>query len=92
LLANFEAQFAAEYHFDQDEIWRQAHAVANEAAATIAERCRELGVPARFAPRVELDWYDRGENASRQRRAELRGVAQTRNAAIEQAVRAEIER
>jgi hypothetical protein len=49
----------------------------------------QLGVPERFRPRIDLYWYGRGENASRERRVELRRVATTRLVELE---RAEIER
>jgi hypothetical protein len=96
LLADFERMLAAQYSFDQDDVWREAAKRANEivdeAQAAISERCRELGIPARFAPGLARQWYSRGENASRQRRAELRKVAVTRIAAMEKAAFAEIER
>lgn len=44
----------------------------------IAERCRKLGISERFRPRLEVHWYRRGENALKDRRAELCKVAQTR--------------
>jgi hypothetical protein len=31
--ADFAAQLAADYSFDQDEVWKQAHAAAREATA-----------------------------------------------------------
>lgn len=40
--------------------------------------CQELGIPAKFRPGINLNWYDRGENLAAQRRAELRKVAGTR--------------
>jgi hypothetical protein len=96
LLAEFERLLAAEYSFDQDDTWReakkQADATVVEAQAIIAERCRELGIPARFAPGLNCYWHGRGENGSKDRRNELRKVATTRIAAIEKAAIAEIER
>jgi hypothetical protein len=87
LMADFEQQLASQYSFDQDEIWREAAALAeravNEAKATIAARCAELGIPAKFSPGLGLHTYNRGENALEQRRRELRLVAKTRIAAIE---------
>jgi hypothetical protein len=47
LLADFEAQLAAEYAWDDDGVWADASRIAKEAIADgnthIAERCRELG-------------------------------------------------
>jgi hypothetical protein len=87
LMADFEQQLASQYSFDQDEIWKQANEAAqravDEAQAIIAARCLELGIPTKFAPGIGLGWYKRGENAAKERRAELRLVAKTRIAAIE---------
>ncbi len=81
LLAEFERQSAAIYAYDDDSTWKAAHAAADEAVreaqAQVARRCRELGIPPEFAPHLELSWYDRGQNAVAQRRAELRRVAKT---------------
>jgi adenylate kinase len=41
---------------------------------------------------VELYWYKRGENASKERRDELRKVAQSRAAALVKGAKARIER
>jgi hypothetical protein len=96
LLAEFERHLAAEYSFDQDDTWREAMRRAKEAVAeaskVVAARCAELGIPARFAPDLCCNWYLRGENGSKSRRAELRKVATTRIAASERAAIAEIER
>jgi hypothetical protein len=95
-LAEFEGEVASVYHIDDDAVWREAHAAASkataEAKAKIAERCRELGIQERFAPTVEIAWYSRGENASRDRVTELRRVAKTRFDAEGKAAKAEIER
>jgi hypothetical protein len=96
LLAEFEQQMASEYSYDQDAVWKAAAAAADrevkKAAAQIAERCRELGIPDRFAPGLHLSWYDRGENAVGKRRTELRFVAKSRIAEIEKTARSAIER
>lgn len=96
LLADFEAQVAREYAWDEEEVWVEAHKIAKdalgEANELIAARCRELGIPKRFAPGLSYGWYDRRENASKQRRAELRKVAQTRLAAMEKGAKVQIDR
>jgi hypothetical protein len=96
LMADFERQLSTIYSFDQDEIWKEAHnaakQVAEQAQAQIAERCRELGIPKEFAPSLDFHWYGRGQNASKDRRAELRRMAQTAIAASEKAARTQIER
>jgi len=87
LLAEFEQQLASIYSWDQDEVWKEAHNAAVETvkatAQAIAERCEELGIPARFAPTISCSWSGRGENAIAQRRGELRSVARSRVDAIE---------
>ena len=94
--ADFAAQLAATYSFDQDAVWKQAQAAADEATEKareeIARRCRELGIPRSFAPTLGLHWYDRGENASAKRRAELTRVAHTKIDQLEKKARLEIER
>ena len=96
LLAEFEQQMASEDSYDQDTVWKAAAAAADlevkKAKAQIAERCRELGIPDRFAPGLHLSWYDRGENAVGKRRTELRFVARSRIAEIEKTARSTIER
>ena len=76
LLAEFDAQSAKIHHYDEDPIWQRVHAEAKEmmdrATVEIAARCRELGIPAEFAPGLEMFWHGRGHNAVASRRAELR--------------------
>jgi hypothetical protein len=96
LRADFEQQLASIYSFDNNETWAAAAKAAQAAAARadseIKAECQKLGIPARFAPGMSCLWYGRGENASAQRRVELRKVATTRIAAIAARARAEIER
>jgi hypothetical protein len=68
-------------------------AKASEAATSIdrelANRCRALGIPESFRPRISFHWQGRGENAFSARRTELRKAAlaridaMTRKAAVE---------
>jgi hypothetical protein len=94
LLADFENHLGQKYAFDQDEVWKKATIAAKaeieKANRAIAGQCAKLGIPARFAPEIEMHWYSRGENASKERRAELRKMAMTRIAAIESAAIVEI--
>ena len=94
--AEFEAQLAAIYHFDNDEVWKQAHAAAliavEQAREQIARRARELGIPGAFAPDVGLHWYGRGENAIRERRTELTRVAHRKIDQLEKEAKLGIER
>jgi hypothetical protein len=95
LLADFEQQMATIYSAE-DEAWKDVTAGARqlvaEADAEIARRCHELGIPEDLRPRLQLDWYGGGQNAFKERRAELRRVAQSRVAALEKQARADIER
>jgi hypothetical protein len=78
-MADFETKMATVYTWDQDEVWRkatqEAMRVVHESEATIAARCKELGIPAAFAPTLTASWQGRGQNMLEQRRAELRRVA-----------------
>jgi hypothetical protein len=89
LLADFENQMGQQYSFDQDEVWAQATKAAErevaKAQAQVAARCRELGIPDRFAPSLSLDWQHRGyDNSLESRRRELRRMALAQIEAIEQ--------
>jgi hypothetical protein len=80
--ADFETQLASEYRWDEDDIWRQAHEVANQAVKQakeeIVRRAVELGIPRAFAPDLNLSWYSRGANLCKARREELIRVAHAR--------------
>ena len=87
LLADFENQLGAEYHYDQDEVWEEATRIAKQevakASAKVAAREAQLGIPENFAPDISFSWHRRGENAIKERRIELRKMATTRIAAME---------
>ena len=87
LLADFEYQLGAVYSYDSDQIWAEATRLAKQelekAKAKIAARAAELGIPKTFAPSLSLSWCERGSNAVKERRAELRKMATTRIMAIE---------
>lgn len=87
LIMDFEQKIAAEFKFDQREVWKRAAAmvqkVVADANAMIIEECKKLGIPPQFGPSISAGWYGRGENASEQRRAELRRVAVKRIEAME---------
>jgi hypothetical protein len=96
LIADFENQMGSEYAFDQDAIWQKAAETAErevkKAQMQVAARCRELGIPDRFAPSLSLRWRHRGyDNLIDSRKAELRRMAQTQIAAIERRAVVEIE-
>jgi hypothetical protein len=94
-LAEFEMRLASEFSYDQREAWADLMAAAKSHVAEIdrrlAEDCRRLGIPEGFRPSIDLLWYKRGENASNERRTELRRVAITRLAALEASALARIE-
>ncbi len=95
LLADFELQMATCYKPDDDawaSIVAEAKGIVAEANAHIAAKCRESGIPAEVAPQLNLGWASRGENMLKERRAELRKVAQTQLAAEERRAVAEIKR
>ena len=95
LMANLEEQLAAIYSFDQEEIWKAAHEIAKKAAkeaqAEVAARCEELGIPKQFAPSVHTHWYAQGEQASKDRRREIRTAAKAKIDALEKSAKTEIE-
>ncbi len=95
LMADFERQLQTYFSFDQDEVWEAAYAEAEKAAqdasAQIALRCRELGVPKKFAPTLSFGWRGQGENASKHQRADMRREAKARIAAMEAAAKTAIE-
>jgi hypothetical protein len=96
MLEEFEAQIAAIHRFDDDAVWKQAANEVDKIVATakkqIKQRCKELGIPAEFAPNLNWGWYGRGENAVAARRAELRRVAKTQIDALTAQTRTKIER
>jgi hypothetical protein len=95
LVAQFEQQIAAVYSFDDDEVWREAHEAAEAAIKhaneQVARRCRELGIPKQFAPSLDCQWWERGENAVKKRREELRKVALSHIAALQREAITKIE-
>jgi hypothetical protein len=95
LLANIEAQLAATYpeaHAAWTDVTEHAERFIAEVDTQIAQRCRELGIPERFRPNIKCHWYSRGENAMKDRRAELRKVAQTELAARVKAAKNTVDR
>lgn len=96
VMADFERQLDTIYSFDEDEIWKKAWSAAdqavNDAKEAVAERCQELGIPKEFAPSISVGWWGQGQNASKERRADLRRMAVTRIAADEKSSRVVIEK
>lgn len=96
LLADFENQLGAEYAFDDDAVWAEAKAIAEQevirAQQIVADRCAELGIPTEFAPSLNLMWYGRGPgNDAERRKVELRRMAKKRIEALEASAVVKIE-
>ncbi|TQX91295.1 hypothetical protein EQW76_00725 [Rhizobium sp. rho-13.1] len=96
LAADFEKQLDRRYQYDDNEIWSQAAKLAEEAiagaTAKITDECDRLGIPKEFAPSLNLNWYSRGRNASKEERAEMRRVAAKQIEAMQKAAMTAIER
>jgi hypothetical protein len=94
LRADAEEQLAEIYRSD-DAAWRDltmaAEGYIRKADRELAKRCEELGIRPEFRPRLSLSWYGRGENASKERRAELRKVMETRLDEMAKAATVQIE-
>jgi hypothetical protein len=94
-LAEMEQQLAATYAFDHDawaKLTKHAQDGVRKADAEIAELCRKMGIPEAFRPQLSLRWYDRGENAIKDRRAELRKVAERTLAARAETAKVKVDR
>jgi hypothetical protein len=96
LLADFEKQIAAQFTFDQDEVWKKAAEDALEAVRAadklIGDRCEKLGIPRTFRPGLSISWHGRGENMLKERRTELRNVAKAEVKAMMSAAAMKVER
>ncbi len=95
LLADFEQQADRHYHYNEDEVWSRVMATAKEVMARaqeeVAERCRELGIPAPFQPTIHVMWSQQRAAIS-QERAKMRTIASRRIEQIEASARTAIER
>lgn len=95
LMAEFDAQSAKIYHYDEDAVWQRVHddaeAAILQAQEAIAKRCIDMGIPAEFAPSVHFAWSGRGHNAVASRRAELRRAAKSKVEALEKEAITKIE-
>jgi hypothetical protein len=102
LEADLEDQLATIYSFDDNDVWREVKqegaavvaAAKAEANAKIAERCDQLGIPDWARPSFEAGvvWFGRGQNATAERRVELRRAGKSKIAAFAKKAAAEIER
>ena len=95
LRADFETQLDTRYDFNTNEVWAVAvkatDAVAREMQEKVAAECERLGIPRQFAPSISPPcWWSRGENMVKERRAELRRLADKHITANEKATCAAI--
>jgi hypothetical protein len=96
LLVDLDKQLDTTYSFDQDKIWAESLAIATQAAqeaqAKVRERCRELGIPSRFAPSIyRPGWCSTGQQATKERRTEIRQIARTQVDALIKAGKRKVE-
>lgn len=81
LRTDTERQLSAQFQADDHE-WADLTRIAGEAAAVadaeLAKRCQALGIRESFRPHIRTQWSYRGENATRERRSELRALAVAR--------------
>ena len=89
LIADFKNQMGQGFSFNQNEVWAKAMEAADREAKRVSgtivtARCRELGIPDRFAPSLSLCWHGRGyDNSVDRRKSELLGMAKSKIAALE---------
>jgi hypothetical protein len=92
-LLEFEAHIQAQYSYSDDAVWNaameQAQPIIDEAKRVIAQRARELGIPARFAPTLTAHWS--GQATVKDERSELRRLAASRIAEMVARGRVQIE-
>jgi hypothetical protein len=88
LKADFEQQLDTRYSYDTYAIWNEAVEAAKkeigQAQIKVHARCRALGIPDQFAPSLDFSWWNRGRNAVKEERTEMRRVAYTRLEALAQ--------
>jgi uncharacterized protein YlxP (DUF503 family) len=94
-IADIEKQLTATYSSNNPawaEVTAKARKLVAEADAEVAAMCTAMGILPEFRPRLNVDWYQRGENAIKERRAELRRAAQAELDSRVKLAHAEIER
>jgi hypothetical protein len=95
LKADFEKQLDAHYPWDTDETWaamaKFMEKAKQEAQAKVAARNRELGIPDCAAPSIAWGWRDQNQQATKERRTELRRLAATQIDAMIKAARSKVD-
>lgn len=92
MAADFETKLASHFSFDQRAGMVRVDGEGQGSRRRGRPQTRRLGIPANFWPEISVHWYGRGENATAQRRTELRRVMLSRLAALERAAVETIER
>ena len=94
-LADVEAQLSAQHDARAPawaEVTARAEAACRHADEEVSETCRRLGIAENLRPSIVAQWYSRGENAEKGRRAELRKLAERRLQAEAKAAKHQIDR
>ena len=95
---DFDQQMVTYYSFLSDDTWREAvekaRAVAKTVNAEIEQRCRELNIPRRFAPRLQEPYWVGNDMSYRTRgeKAEFRQAAASKVDAMKKQAVTEITR
>ena len=96
LKAMFEQELLTMYDYNRDDVWKEAVEEAKkageEAAAKIARRCEELGIPTAFAPSLSINWQAQGPAAVQYEQADVRRAAYKRIEAQERGAAAAIDK
>jgi hypothetical protein len=81
------------WSFDENENWQRAADAAEASVREVDAECERLGIPAEFRPSIGgTSWHNRGRNAVKSERTEMRRVAEARIEAMRKRARAEIAR
>ena len=95
LKADFEKQLDAHYPWDSGETWtelaRFMEKAKQEAQAKVVARNRELGIPEWAAPSIHWYWRDQGQQATKERKTELRRLAATQIDAMIKAAKSKVD-
>lgn len=95
MLAEFEQKVSALHNWATNDVWKASVEIVTEevkkAMVAIDAESAKLGIPKEFRPKISMGWQERGENAFRSRREELRRVAKAEIDALEKVARVQIE-
>ncbi|HXH34411.1 MAG TPA: hypothetical protein VNJ54_08375 [Plantibacter sp.] len=95
LKAQIENELSAVFATDDsrwDDLTREAKAEISRLDGELAKRCIALGLKPECRPALVLSWLERGANADRQRRFELRTLAAARIQSLTRAAKLDIDR